>query len=448
MNKSLLASFFFLSGALSLSAEEVIKQWTLNDCIEYAVTNNIELQQSRIMSEQSGIDVKSAKADMFPSLSFSTNHNVINRPFEEHSNTVSGSEIITSDKKTTYNGSYGISANWTVWNGNKRRNLIKQSKSNLQIAELSVEEKENMLKEQITQLYIQILYAAESVKINENTLEVSKATFERGEELYRAGTISKVELAQLETQVSNDEYQLIMSKNALRNYKLDLKQKLELPGTTPIELQIPALNEEDVLSPLPKHNDVFMAALQSRPEVKSGQLSIESSKLDVSIAKAGYYPSISLNASTASNTNSASADKWGEQMKMGWNNMIGINLSLPIYDKRQSKSAKQKAELQYNSTQMDMKNIEKELYQTIETMWLDANNAQQQYIAASSKLKSSKTSFEMTNEQFNLGMKNIVELLTEKNNYLSAQQEVIQAKYMAILDRVLLNFYAGNQIEL
>ena len=261
-------------------------------------------------------------------------------------------------------------------------------------------------------------------------------------------SISKVELAQLETQVSNDEYQLVMSKNALRNYKLDLKQLLEMPGTTPMELVIPELDEEDILAPLPSQNDIYLAALDNRPEIKSGKLSIESSKLDVSIAKSGYYPSISLNASTSSNTNSASAEAWGEQMKVGWNNVIGLNLSLPIYDKRQSKSAKQKAELQYTSTQLEMANIEKELYQTIETMWLDADNAQQQYVVASSKLNSSKTSFDMTNEQFSLGMKNIVELLTEKNNYLSAQQEVIQAKYMAILERVLLNFYAGNPIEL
>lgn len=448
MKKLTITSLLFICVVSLLSAKETVKQWTLNDCLEYAVNNNIELQQSRIMYEQSAIDVKSARADMFPSLSFSTNHNVVNRPFEENSNTVSGSEIISSNKKSTYNGNYGLNANWTIWNGNKRRNLIKQSKSSKEIASLNVTESENALKEQITQLYIQILYATESVNINQNTLEVSKATYERGEELYRAGSISKVELAQLETQVSNDEYQLVMSKNALRNYKLDLKQLLEMPGTTPMELVIPELDEEDILAPLPSQNDIYLAALDNRPEIKSGKLSIESSKLDVSIAKSGYYPSISLNASTSSNTNSASAEAWGEQMKVGWNNVIGLNLSLPIYDKRQSKSAKQKAELQYTSTQLEMANIEKELYQTIETMWLDADNAQQQYVVASSKLNSSKTSFDMTNEQFSLGMKNIVELLTEKNNYLSAQQEVIQAKYMAILERILLNFYAGNPIEL
>lgn len=446
MNRVSLISLLLIFGLLTLSAEES-KVWTLDGCIDYALKNNIKLQQSRIMYEQSEIDVKSAKADMFPSLSFSTNHNLVNRPFSENSSTVSGSEVISSDKKSTYNGSYGINANWTVWDG-KRRNLIKQSKSERDIASLSVEEAENQLKEEITQLYVQILYATEAVKINENTLEVSKATLSRGEEMYRVGSLSKVELAQLETEVANDEYQLIMSKNALRNYKLDLKQLLEIPGTSTMELQIIELNEEDILAPLPYYEDIYIAALQLRPEVKSGQLNIESSKLDVAIAKSGYYPQISINASTASNTNSASAESWGQQMKLGWNNMIGVNLSLPIYDNRQTKSAKQRAELQYNSVQMEMENIQKELYQTIETMWLEADNAQQQYIVASSKLKSSKTSYDMINEQFTLGMKNIIELLTEKNNYLSAQQEVIQAKYMAILERTLLNFYAGSPIEL
>ena len=447
MNKLSLISFLLLLGGFSLMAEES-NVWTLNSCIEYAIKNNIKLQQSRIMYDQSEVDLKSAKADMFPSLSFSTNHSLVNRPFSANSSTVSGSEVISTNQKTTYNGSYGINANWTVWNGNKRRNLIKQSKSENEIAGLSVEEAENELKEQITKLYVQILYATESVKINENTLEVSKATLSRGQELYRVGSLSKVDLAQLETEVANDEYQLVMSKNSLRNYILDLKQMLEIPGTTDMELQIIQLDDSDVLSPLPKQEDIFMLALQLRPEIKSGQLNIESSKLDVAIAKAGYYPQISINASTASNTNSSSAECWGEQMKLGWNNMIGVNLSVPLYDNRQTKSAKQKAELQYNSTQMEMANIEKELYQTIESMWLEADNAQQQYIVSSSKLKSSKTSYDMINEQFTLGMKNILELLTEKNNYLSAQQEVIQAKYMAVLERALLNFYAGNPIEL
>ncbi len=409
---------------------------------------NIQLQQDKISLEESDVDVKTAKAALFPSLSFSTGHNVTNRPYQENSSTVSGTEIISSNNKTTYSGNYGLNAQWTVWNGNKRMNTIKQRKMNREIAGLTVAETENSLQEQIAQVFIQILYADESVKINENTLQVSRATYERGVELFNEGSISKADLAQLEAQVSNDQYQLVTAQSSLRDYKLQLKQLLELDGTEEMNLVLPELADEHVLQPLPSQTDVYQQALASRPEIQSSKLNIESSKLDISVAKAGYYPTISLSASTGSTTNSASENAWGKQMKYGWNNMIGINLSIPIFDNRQNKSAVQKARLQYSSSQLDLINKQKELYKNIESLWLDATNARQQYDAAESKLKSSRTSFDMVSEQFNLGMKNTVELLTEKNNLLSAQQQRIQAKYMAILDRTLLNFYAGQEIKL
>ena len=436
-----------LLAASSLTAQEA-KKWTLNDCIEYALEKNIQLQQDKISLEESDVDVKTAKAALFPSLSFSTGHNVTNRPYQENSSTVSGTEIISSNNKTTYSGNYGLNAQWTVWNGNKRMNTIKQRKMNREIAGLTVAETENSLQEQIAQVFIQILYADESVKINENTLQVSRATYERGVELFNEGSISKADLAQLEAQVSNDQYQLVTAQSSLRDYKLQLKQLLELDGTEEMNLVLPELADEHVLQPLPSQTDVYQQALASRPEIQSSKLNIESSKLDISVAKAGYYPTISLSASTGSTTNSASENAWGKQMKYGWNNMIGINLSIPIFDNRQNKSAVQKARLQYSSSQLDLINKQKELYKNIESLWLDATNARQQYDAAESKLKSSRTSFDMVSEQFNLGMKKTVELLTEKNNLLSAQQQRIQAKYMAILDRTLLNFYAGQEIKL
>lgn len=436
-----------LAAATAIYAQDTQK-WTLDDCISYALEQNIQLQQNKISLEESSVDVKSAKAALFPSLSFSSGHNVTNRPYQEQSNTVSGTEIITSDSKTTYNGNYGLNAQWILWNGNKRLNTIKQRKTSQQIAGLTVAETENSLQEQIAQLFIQILYADESVKINENTLHVSQATYERGMELFKEGSISKADLAQLEAQVSSDKYQLVTSESSLRDYKLQLKQLLELDGTEEMDLVLPALADEHVLQPLPSQTDVYQQALTSRPEIQSSKLSIENSKLDIAVAKAGYFPTISLSASTGSMTNSASDNSWGSQMKYGWNNMIGVNISIPIFDNRQNKSAVQKARLQFDSSQLDLINKQKELYKNIESLWLDATNAQQQYAAAASKLKSSQASYEMVSEQFNLGMKNTVELLTEKNNLLNAQQQRIQAKYMAILDRTLLNFYAGHDIKL
>ena len=121
---------------------------------------------------------------------------------------------------------------------------------------------------------------------------------------------------------------------------------------------------------------------------------------------------------------------------------------IPIFDKRQTKSSINKAKLQKQTSQLDLLDNKKTLYKTIENLWLAANSAQQQYVAASQKLKSTETSYSLVSEQFNVGMKNTVELLTEKNNLLSAQQETLQAKYTAILNAGLLRFYQGEEINL
>jgi outer membrane protein len=215
-----------------------------------------------------------------------------------------------------------------------------------------------------------------------------------------------------------------------------------------MDLVLDEPSDASVTAALPSQADVYQTALASRPEIQSSKLSIESAKLEVTNAKAGYLPTLGLSASTASNTNSASDRSWGSQMKYGWNNMLGLNLSLPIFDNRQNKSAVEKARLQLSSSQLDLINKQKELYKSIESLWLDAYNAQAQFEAANGQLKSSSASYEMVSEQFRLGMKNIVELLTEKNNLQSAQQTRVQAKYMALLNRTLLNFYAGNGINL
>ena len=446
-HKNCFLSLALLATATTLHAQET-KKWTLDDCIGHAMDKNIQLQQDRISLEETEEDIRNAKAALFPSLSFNTGQNIVNRPYQQNSATVSGTEIISSNNKTTYNGSYNLNAQWTLWNGNRRLNNLKQQKTNKEIAQLTVAETENMLKEQIAQLFIQILYADESIQINRGTLEVSKATYERAKELFQEGSISKADLAQLEAQVSNDQYQLVTAENSMRNYKLQLKQLLELDGSAEMELELPELGDEHVMELLPSQADVYQTALASRPEIQSGKLSVDNAKLNISYAKAGYMPTISLSASTSSMTNNSSQNNWAQQMKYGWNNMIGVSLSIPIYDQRQNKSAVRKARLQYNNTQLDLMNKEKELYSTIEGLYLDALNAQQQYAAAEAKVKSSQTSFDMVSEQFNLGMKNTVELLTEKNNLLSAKQERVQAKYMAILNRTLLDFYAGQEIKL
>ncbi|MGL5957610.1 MAG: TolC family protein [Phocaeicola sp.] len=426
---------------------EMQHAWTLKDCINHALEENIQLQQQQIAFKSSEVDVKTAKAALFPSLSLGTTQSIMNRPFQENNTTTNGSEAGTSDSKTTYNGNYSLNAQWMVWNGNKRINTIKQGEINEEMAGLALHQSANSIQEQVTQFYMQVLYAQESVVMNENTLAVSQAQLERGKELLEVGSLSKAEVAQLESQVGNDAYQVVVAKSSLQSYLLQLKQLLEIEGEAPFTIEDLSLTNQQVTAPLPNKSDIYLNALASRPEVESSKLSIQSANLAISIAKAGYYPSLSLNASTGTNHYTSSTNGLGSQLKYGWNNNIELSLSVPIFNNRTVKSSVEKARLQRDDRELALISTQKELYKTIENLWLDANNAQQHFTAAEVQLKSAEVSYKMINEQFQLGMKNIVELLTEKNNLLAAQQSYIQAKYMTVMNRLLLNFYGGSSFE-
>ena len=446
-------SLIILSCLLLLPAgmkaeDDMPKQWTLRNCIDYALEHNITIRRNRINVESTQEDVKTAKADFLPSLSGNISQRIVNRPNSASGTIISGDNITTSESKTSYNGSYGIDANWTVYNGSKRVNTLKQQQLNSRVAELTVDESENSIEENITQLYVQILYSAVAVKVNESTLEVSRKEFERGQELFNAGSIASSDLAQLEAQVSNDNYQLVTSQTTLQNYKLQLKQLLELDGDFEMDLFLPPLDDSSVLIPLPTKDDVYQTALNLRPEIESSKLNIEASDMNIKISRAGYIPSLSLSAGIGTTNANGNDFSFSEQVKQNWNNSIGLTLSIPIFDKRQTKSAVNKAKLQRQTSELDLMDNQKTLYKTIESLWLTANSAQQQYVAATQKLKSTQASYALVSEQFNLGMKNTVELLTEKNNLLSAQQETLQAKYTAILNASLLRFYQGEEIDL
>ena len=265
---------------------------------------------------------------------------------------------------------------------------------------------------------------------------------------FEAGSIAKSDLAQLQAQVSNDRYNVVTAQATLADYKLQLKQLLELDGEEEMQLLLPIPENEQILSPLPLKADVYQQALVLRPEIEASKLSIETADLDIKIARAGYLPTLSLSAGVGTSHANGSDFSFSEQLKQNWNNSFGITLSIPIFNQRQTKSAIQKAKIQKQSSQLDLLDAQKTLYKTIEGLWLDANSAQQRYAAALEKQQSTQVSYELVQEQFNLGMKNTVELLTEKSNLLNAQQETLQAKYMALLNAQLLRFYQGEALKI
>ncbi len=430
---------------MTQAADSLPAVWDLQACINYALQQNITIRKNRLNAESTEVDVKTAKAALFPSLSASVGQRIVNRPWSESSTIINGDLISSSQSKTSYNGSYGVDANWTLFNG-KRLNTIKQQRLNNRVAELNVTESELSIEENIAQVYVQILYAAEAVKVNQETLAASEAERDRAKQLLEAGSISRSDLAQLEAQVSTDRYQVVSAEAALQEYRLQLKQLLELDGDMEMQLYMPVIDNEEVLVPLPAKEDVYQAALVIRPEIEASKLDVEAAELDVKIARAGYLPTLSLTAGIGTSHTNGSDFSFGEQIKQSWNNSLGFSVSIPIFNNRQTKSAVQKAKIQQQTSELNLLDEQKNLYKTIESLWLDANSAQLQFAAAVEKLRSTEISYELVQEQFNQGMKNTVELLTEKSNLLSAQQEMLQAKFTAILNGQLLLFYQGEGI--
>ena len=421
------------------------KKWTLQECVDYALQNNISLQKSRLQQQAATEELRAAQAALLPSLSASTNQSVGYRPWQDAGvTTVTNGQVNAKVDKFYYNGSYGLNASWTVWNGNRNRNNIKLNRLAEQQAELGVETSANSIQERIAQLFVQVLYLNEAIGVSEASLETSKKNEERGREMVEVGKMSRADLAQLTAQRATDEYNVVEARAQMATYKLQLKQLLELTGEDEFDVAIPTTTDEQALSDIPSLQTVYEQALISRPEIKNAQLAIESSELNMKIAKSGWMPNVNLTGGIGTSTNSLSSNGWGTQMKSNFDASAGMTLSVPIFDQRQTKSAVNKARIQQQQAQLDLLDEQKQLYQTIEGFWLDATTNQKKFQTALLTVESEQQSYDLLSEQFRLGLKNIVELMTGKDRLLLAQQNLLQSKYLTILNIQLLKFYQGD----
>ena len=420
-----------LSGLRNATAQEASKTWTLQECLDYAYQNNIQVRQSR-NNQLSGIeDTKQAKAALFPSLVASTTQSYTNYPSSE----------VTDNN--SYTGTYGITAGMTIFEGGKLRTEVKRQKVQNQMDALSVEESVNDIRIAIVEAYMQALYAADAVRINRSTAEASKAQRDRAEEMLRTGSISRVDFAQLQSQYSSDEYQIVVAGSTLDNYKLQLKQLLELDIMEEMNPAVPGVKEENVLKALPPKNEVYETALKVMPQIRRGELGIEAAKLEEKSARAGFFPSISLSASVGTGHMSNNDFESGSQIWNRFNENVGLTLNIPIFSNRKNRTAVNKAKIALNDSYLEWTSLQKELLRNVESAYLDAVSAQAQYLSAREKEKYARESYELTSEQFRVGVKNTVELITAQNEYSAAQQQVLQAKYLTLLSIELLNIYQG-----
>lgn len=410
--------------------------WTFDNCIEWATANNTDIRRTMLNILQARQDVLVAKDAWLPTVGFSTNQSFTNYPSPE-----------AGRKGNAYGSSYNIGASWTVWEGNARKYRQESAKILEQQQALAGDDIIKQLKLGILESYLNILYAGEAVTIARQTLEVSTSQAERMKKLMEAGKNSKVEYAQIESQRAQDAYNLTQAESNYESSKMALKKILELGLDYNLDIAEVAFPDSDVMAVLPDRNQVYQLASQWLPTLKSNDLSKEIYANDVKIAKAGNKPSIDLTGSLGTGYTSGGKG-WGNQMGHNFNENVGVNLNVPIFDANSTKRAVAKAKLAEMEYDLDRKNLLDDLSQTIESLYIDATNARAKYVSGLSQLEAVKLNDDLVNRQFELGLVNPLDLLSAHNNLLNARLELLQTKYMAILANKTINYYATQEVSL
>lgn len=433
---------------LLFSIGAMAEPWTLHDCIQYALQNNISVRKNRISEESGKASLTQSKSALWPSLSFSTNHGVSYRPGQESDaiRPVEG-ELVTTPN-TSWNSSYGINMNWTVWNGGVNHKNVEAQEVSNEISRLATETSELSIQEQIVQLYVQIMYTREAVKVNQKLVETAKQQYDRGTIMHKEGQMSQADLVQLEAQYASAQYDVVNIGSQLQNFVRQLKSLLQLDMNVDFQVTGEIPSDELVMEEIPSAESVYEQALLTRPEIRGAEKSIESAELQYNIAKRGYYPSIGINAGISDSHNSGSQSDVGKQLKNNLNMSASVSLSVPIWDQRRTSTNKQKALLQKTTAQLDLEDKKNNLSSTIEQFWLNAVTGQNRFVMAKTKCKSQEASYALVNEQFNNGLKNVVDVLQSRDNILSAEQDKLQSKYTFLLNIQLLKFYKGEELNL
>lgn len=409
--------------------------WTLKQCLDYAKENSIGVLQAIKSQQTAEQNLIASKAAFAPTISASTSQNF------------NYSNMLTNYANAAYGANYGINLGMTLFNGGRLSYTKKQNDILVEVRNAGILSTQKEIEISILRAYLQVLSTNENVKISESMLKLSKQELERSEILFEAGKITKADLAQVKSQYSQSSYNVTSSKNNLRSVIMELKQLLELDIATNFNVAIPNIADEEILKPLPEMMDIYTQAMNTMPQMKEAELNLKASEYNLKNAKAGYWPTISLNAGISGSYNTAGDISLGEQFTNSLGPSAGISINIPIYDQSKTKTDVEMAKIEHEQTELSYKQTEKQIAKYVESLYIDAQSAQSNYLAAADKLASIEESYNLLSEQFNVGMKNTVELLSGQNDLLSAKLQLAQSRYQAVISIQLLNILQDKEIK-
>lgn len=426
-------------GSSEVMAQDEVKIWSLEDCIAYAMENNINIQKSKLDKSTSELNLKQSTNNQLPDLSAGSSLSFAN-----------GSSIdpITSSfvNQNIFSSSFGVNSSFNLYQGGSLKKQIEKNKLLVSQSDLFIEEAENNIKLSIAEAYVQSLFYREAIKIAENTAKSSEEELRQTQIKFDNGAIARKDLADVESQYANNQYNIVSAKNAYDQQVLVLKQLLELDPEDEFVIETPEILENRYL--IPSKLDVYQKAVLEMPDIEVYDLNGQVLEKEVDIAKSGFLPTISLSAGVNTGYTSTQDFNFLKQLNGNLSEQIGLSLNIPLFSKYQNRTNVQLAEIQIEQNNLDKIAASKELYQKIETAWLNATGSQEQLEASLVARNTSKLAYELSQKKYEFGGLTTTELLVSENAYLNAEHEYLQVKYMGKLYELLLEFYQGNELRL
>lgn len=434
------AFLIFISGVV-VKAQG--KSWTLQECINYALAQNIQIKKADLSNERFKLYAEQAQANRLPSLSASVRENVNwSNGFDSYAGT-SGSSSGTNSTN------YSLSSSVSLFNGQKLTNKIRQAEIDLLSGNFNAETVKESVGLNILNAYLQVLYAHENVLNADKQIEATTEQLALAQERLNLSVISMSDFLQIKSELASEKSTLAEAKSQFSMYKVNLMQLMELPVDSSFNISSPDLDSLLVQGIQPDAKEIYNLALGIKPQIKSAELNKESAAMDVKIAKADALPSLSMDAGVSSGYSSLlKGDSYASQLKNKVNPSVGIGLSIPIFQKKQVKTNIALAQVGISDAELDEINAKNQLRKDIEQACQNVVSAQSQYSANIEQNKAMGESYQVSTEKFKLGLMNSVDYLFEKTNLITSDSKLLQSKFNLIFSYKILDFYKGISLSL
>ena len=436
----LIAGFLILFSGFAGNAQS--KVWTLEECINYALSKNISIKKTELTNDRNQLNANQAQSNRLPSVNASVSQNFNwGKGFDSTTGTYRSSGSNSSN--------YSLSSSVSLFNGQKLDNKIKQAELDLQSGRFNSEAVKESVGLNILNAYLQVLYAIESVSNAEKQIVSTTEQLNLAKERMDLGVISVSDYLQIKSELATEKSTLASAQSTLSMSKITLMQLMELPVDPNFEITSPNFDNLLVDSAQPNAQDIYNQALGIKPQIKNAELSKESAKLGVEIAKADALPSLSMNAglSTGYSSLTTNSDYTG-QLKDKVNPSIGFSLSIPIFQKKQIKTNIASANISVTDAELTEISTKNDLRKSIEQACADVASAKSQYVASQEQNQSSKESYDVTTEKYNQGLINSVDYLIQKTNLITSESKLLQSKFNLIFSFKVVDFYKGIPLAL